>query len=323
MKKSILFIAEISSLAVLLAVSSFAWFQITTNINNPDNLVINTKDEAEFIFAKNEFIDEALAPAKLKKGVLVKDESNNWTFDGTNKVPTGTDLLPKTTTGDSGTEYFVNSEGRMVSKTVNGIDYSEYFDYPSTVVYSQYRFIAFSKEITFNFDVYYPKISTQIDYDKTLTKADLDRDFIKFTQEGALTFNFFVIPYHDDYTLTPDELRIASTSIGTANAGKKTIENVLVNHNTNAVQTNGMKLCGMDSGVISAKQESDIVRINATKPTDATTNPYSYTFSLKNLPISDYSGYNLIVETYYSVADMFVDSNIPLSGEFVLNFKVN
>lgn len=316
MKKSIVIAIQLMSLSAILAVSTFAWFKVTFNSGQP-TVTIPTDDKgSEFVFAKNEFIEEALAPAKLKKGVL----SGAGKIDE-NDVPTGEGLLPRTKVVDGKTVYDVTDDGRMQFKNDANLD--DYFEYPSTLIYSQYRFIASGENMRFTFEVYYPKLNETID-----DEAELDiSKFNKLKQIETLNFNFFVTPYESTYTLSQEELQKASTSIGTANAGKITIENTLANKVTSS--TDHMILCGkgtpinIDGTGSSKENQVKSGRINTVKNKNASTNSYTYTFELTNLPVTQFAGYNLIVEAYYALPDMLIDGNVPLNGEFVLMFNVS
>ena len=90
----------------------------------------------------------------------------------------------------------------------------------------------------FTFEVYYPKLNESINDEEAVDITKFD----KLKQIEALNFNFFVTPYESTYTLTQEELQNASTSIGSANMGKITIENTLANKVTDS--ENHMILCG-------------------------------------------------------------------------------
>ena len=324
MKKGIIISVQLISLAVILAVSSFAWFQISIQ-NNLSPVDVPTKDGGEFVFSKNQYVEEALAPAKLKKGVLSGQTDSKWKIDGI-EVPTGEALLPRTKIDDETgyTIYDVSSEGKMQFKADG---YQDYFEYPATIIYSQYRFIASGSNMKFSFDVYYPKLNAVIKENEVIDEEKLATDFNKLTQVDALSFNFFVTPYDSLYTLTEEELQSASTSIGTSNSGKKTIENVLSNKVTESGKY--MDLYGKEplitvNGANPEAKETQVksARISSTKQNSDPTKQF-YSFSLKELDTLKYSGYNLIVEAYYSLPDMLIEGNVPLNGEFLLYFNVS
>lgn len=335
MKKSIVIAIQLMSLSAILAVSTFAWFKVTFNAGQ-NTITIPTDDTgSEFVFAKNQMIEEALAPAKLKKGVLSDVTNGVATIDGHDTL-TGKYLLPGIKTNDQGyTEYCVE-EGRMKFQTNPdpNKDLNTYFDYPSTLIYSQYRFMASGPNMRFTFGVYYPKLDVALNEDGevigndgnpvVINKDNISTYYNRLEQIEALNFNFFVTPYDNTYTLNDEELQKASTSIGTANAGKITIENTL----SNKVKESGknMILCGKGATPIdingasaSAKEEQvKSGRIESTKnEVDKT-----YKIELTNLPITQFAGYNLIVESYYALPDMLVEGNLPLSCKFLLLFNV-
>ena len=285
MKKISLITVSLFSLSVIMAVSSFAWFQLKNN--GQLGIDVNTQDGLEIFFSQTSTVDEAMMPAKLKKGV-VSNESG--LIDGEEIVPKGREVLPKV---DSDYNYVINGNS-FVSQ-------SEYLEYPASIVYNQFELESAFTDLTFTFIVRY----FNVDDDPSTDISTLD----SFMQTEALTFNFFVM----NQKLTNEELDTISTIKDEASS-KVTVDKFLSNKATDLDSTfalkNGVNIS--DSDLTPA--EVDSYRLSSTG--DNQTGIYTVDVVVEQ-NVTQY----LLIESYYSVPDALIEGNLPLTGKFVLDIS--
>lgn len=283
MKKFTLLSVSLLSLSIVMAVSSFAWFQLKNN--GQLNEDIPTKGGIEILFSQIGDVDEAMMPASLKKGVV---SNVDGLIDGSEYVPSGEDLLPKKVDY----EY---PAGSLITE-------NKYLEYPASIVYNQFQFLSTYDSVSFKFFVRYFNVNDPLDTDIEL--------LTKFTQGEALTFNFFLL----DTKLTDQELESISTVKNSIN-DKVTVESLFV------LKTNtddDFKL--NNSGNISTKElTKEQVRNNYCITSNFDSTDSSYNFELTNLTKN--KDYYLIVESYYSLPDQMIEGNLPLTGKFVLDIN--
>lgn len=283
MKKFTLLTVSLFSLSVVMAVSSFAWFQLKNN--GQLNEDIPTKGGIEILFSQIGDVDEAMMPASLKKGVV---SNVDGLIDGSEYVPSDEELLPKK----------VDYEYPDNKLTTD----SEYLDYPASIVYNQFQFLTVYEGVSFEFFVKYFNVNDPID-----TNID---DLTIFTQPKALTFNFFLL----DTKLTDAELESISTVKNSVDS-KVTIES-LFESKAKEDETFKLNKAGVKSDSNLTKAQ---VRNNYCIPSEFNENDYCYYFDLTNLTAN--KEYYLIIESYYSLPDQMIEGNLPLTGKFVLDIN--
>ena len=285
MKKFTLLSVSLLSLSVLMAVSSFAWFQLKNNGQLGED--IPTKGGIEILFSQIGDVEEAMMPASLKKGVV---SDVNGLIDGEEYVPSNEELLPKKT----------NYEYDYVGG--NLVTDNKYLEYPASIVYNQFQFASIYEAVSFKFFVRYFNVNDSLD-------KPID-ELTKFTQEGALTFNFFLL----DTKLTDDELESISTVKN--NVSEKVTVEHLFEEKAKSDEKFKINIQGTKSDANLTKEQ---VRTNYCISSNFDESDYSYNFNLTGLTTN--TDYYLIVESYYSLPDQMIEGNLPLTGKFVLDIN--
>lgn len=286
MKKFTLLSVSLLSLSIVMAVSSFAWFQLKNN--GQLDVDIHTQDGLEIFFSQTGTVDEAMMPAKLKKGVV---SSDSGIIDGGEEVPKGPSVLPKI----DGDYNYVISGNEFVSK-------NEYLEYPASIVYNQFEIESDYIELTFTFKVRYYNVDDEVGDD--VDSLDI------FKQVDALTFNFFLM----NQELTDAELDTISTIKSTADT-KVPVEKFL-SEKTKEFDTLFalMKGDNVSNGGI---EPNEVEAFRHTSSGDKETGVYTVDVKLADVDLTHY----LLIESYYSVPDALIEGNLPLTGKFVLDIS--
>ena len=295
MKKIRLIIVTIICLVTTLVVSSFAWFAIGNNgVLSSD---IETKNQLVINFASSGSNQEAMMPAKLKKGVINGPEGY---IEGTIESGLKDDaLLPKKENWS-----YVKENGQLISN-------SEYISTPATIVYSQFELNIGSgeengyKDLNLSFKVRY----YNVDQIKEGVNKTPIADLPLFEQMEALQFNFFIVEQAGG--LTDEQLIEISTNKGTVESNK-TIEEFMVKEDVIFHSIDGsshgeeLTLENVGANISNYRQAASIDEVNKT-----------YSIRFKNIKINQ--TYYILLESYYNIPDALVEGNLPLTGQFVLD----
>ncbi len=307
MKKLRLIIVTIICLVTTLVVSSFAWFAIGNNGVKSHDIV--TGRQVAIYFSESGTNEEAMVPAKLKEGVLndsgyIKGVGEDPENDI--KVPTGRSCLPQIDEND----YRYVLTNNNLTPCVDEKTGDCYFEYPATIVYSQFDLILndnlnqypVNQKLSIKFDVKFYNVD-----DPEETEV---RDLNPFTQTEALAFNFFVL----ETQLTNEQLKSISTKLD-SDINITTIEDFLItNKNTIVAHKDSMT---SDNDPNYSLETVGSYRYATTVPNDSTT----YNVTINNMVPNQ--TYYILIESYYQVPDQLVEGNLPLTGRFVLDLTYN
>jgi len=299
-KKIRLIIVTIVCLVTTLVVSSFAWFAIGNNglLSDP----IETRNQLVIDFAPAGSNEEAMMPAKLKKGVINSPEGT--IVGNSESVPKGSALLPK---HDDDWNYVVEN-GQLITD-------NQYLDTPATIVYSQFALEIGSadetgyKDLLITFRVRYFNVNQIKDGENKTPIADLPL----FEQMDALAFNFFLL--EDEEGLLEEQLATISTNQGTVESNK-TIERFMIE------QQNNISFRTIDGKADNSELTADNIETKISNyRQEAIGDEESYKFTVTFYNIHLNQTYHILLESYYNVPDALVEGNLPLTGQFVLDLS--